>query len=62
MSVVVVNNIFIFKRVRRIRIDPLDVDALRDELKTLVGWRRGDGSGTYCAVKTFGIGQARTHA
>ena len=48
--------------VLRIRIDPLDVDALRDELKTLVGWRRGDGSGTYCSAKTFGIGQARMHA
>ena len=48
--------------VLRIRIDPLDMDALRDELKTLVGWRRGDGSGTYCSAKTFGIGQARMHA
>ena len=34
-----------------------DIDALKLELKSLVGWRRGDGSGTYCAAKEFGAGQ-----
>ena len=43
----------------RMRIATMDLDALKLELKTLVGWQRGDGSGCYCSVKEFGIGQAR---
>ena len=34
------------------------MNALRDELKTVVGWRRGDGSGVYCSVKEFAPGQS----
>ena len=30
---------------------------LADELKSLVGWRRGDGSGIYCQTKEFAPGQ-----
>ena len=41
----------------RMRIDSKDLASLKDELKSLVGWRRGDGSGTYCSVKQFGVGQ-----
>ena len=41
----------------RIKIDPRDADKLKDEIKSLVGWRRGDGSGTYCQVKEFKPGQ-----
>ena len=35
----------------------MDIDALKLELKTLVGWQRGDGSGCYCSAKEFGAGQ-----
>ena len=41
----------------RMRLNEHHLNALKDELKALVGWRRGDGSGTYCAVKQFGPGQ-----
>ena len=41
----------------RMRIATMDLDALKLELKTLVGWQRGDGSGCYCSVKEFGIGE-----
>ena len=41
----------------RMRMDPADLESLKNELKALVGWRRGDGSGTYCSVKQFGVGQ-----
>ena len=41
----------------RMHIAEQDVDALKLELKTLVGWRRGDGSGCYCSAKLFGSGQ-----
>ena len=41
----------------RMHIAEQDVDALKLELKTLVGWRRGDGSGCYCSAKLFGTGQ-----
>ena len=34
-----------------------DIDALKQELKTLVGWRRGGGSGVYCQAKEFAAGQ-----
>ena len=43
----------------RMHIDEHHLNALKDELKALVGWRRGDGSGTYCAVKQFGPGQVQ---
>ena len=43
----------------RMHIAEQDVDALKLELKTLVGWRRGDGSGCYCSIKQFGTGQVR---
>ena len=43
----------------RMHIAEHDIDALKLELKTLVGWRRGDGTGTYCAIKQFAPGQAR---
>jgi len=43
----------------RMHIAEMDIDALKTELKTLVGWQRGDGSGTYCQAKQFGVGQAR---
>ena len=45
----------------RIKIDPRDAEKLREEIKTLVGWRRGDGSGTYCQVKEFKPGQVSQH-
>ena len=37
-----------------------DIDALKLELKTLVGWQRGDGSGCYCSAKIFTPGQTWT--
>ena len=42
----------------RMCIASMDIDALKLELKTLVGWQRGDGSGCYCQAKEFGVGQA----
>lgn len=39
------------------RMDPKDMNALKEEIKTLVGWKRGDGSGTYCQAHVFGVGQ-----
>ena len=42
----------------RMCIASMDIDALKLELKTLVGWQRGDGSGCYCSAKEFGVGQA----
>ena len=42
----------------RMHIHEQDMNALRDELKTVVGWRRGDGSGVYCSVKEFAPGQS----
>ena len=41
----------------RMRIASMDIEALKLELKTLVGWQRGDGSGCYCSAKEFGAGQ-----
>ena len=41
----------------RMHIAEQDVDALKLELKTLVGWRRGDGSECYYSIKLFGTGQ-----
>ena len=41
----------------RMRIASMDIEALKLELKTLVGWQRGDGSGCYCSAKEFGVGQ-----
>ena len=41
----------------RVKIDPNKIEALKAELKTLVGWRRGDGSGTFVNLKEFGAGQ-----
>ena len=41
----------------RMHVCSQDLSALRDELKALVGWRRGDGSGIYCQVKEFTPGQ-----
>ena len=46
----------------RMQIAEQDIEALKLELKTLVGWRRGDGSGCYCSAKLFGAGQARAAA
>jgi hypothetical protein len=47
----------------RMRIAPMDIEQLKLELKTLVGWRRGDGSGCYCQAKQFGVGQVgNTHS
>ena len=40
----------------RMRIASMDIEALKLELKTLVGWQRGDGSGCYCSAKEFGDG------
>ena len=45
----------------RMRIAPMDIDALKIELKSLVGWQRGDDSGCYCQAKEFGVGQASQH-
>ena len=44
----------------RMHICEQDIEALKLELKSLVGWRRGDGSGTYCSAKEFGAGQSWT--
>ena len=41
----------------RMNIDPGEIEKLRQELKELLGWKRGDGSGLHCTVKEFGIGQ-----
>ena len=46
----------------RMHIAEQDIDALKLELKTLVGWRRGDGSGCYCSIKLFGTGQVLPRA
>ena len=36
---------------------PTDILALKNEIKALVGWKRGDGSGTYIQAHVFGVGQ-----
>ena len=41
----------------RMHIAEQDIKMLADELKSLVGWRRGDGSGIYCQTKEFAPGQ-----
>ena len=38
-------------------IAPQDIEALKKEMKSVVGWKRGDGSGVYCQAKEFECGQ-----
>ena len=38
----------------RMRIDPSQLEMLKAELKELMGWKRGDGSGMYCQLKEDG--------
>ena len=41
--------------VLRMRMDPNDIEKLKNELKALIGWKRGDGSGTHMTLKQFVI-------
>ena len=43
--------------VLRVKMDPNFVEVLKLELKKLVGWQRGDGSGTYVQLKEFAPAQ-----
>ena len=45
--------------VLRVRMNPSKMEALKVEIKQMVGWTRGDGSGTYIQLKEFGAAQVR---
>ena len=46
----------------RMRMDPNDIEKLKNELKALIGWKRGDGSGTHMTLKQFVLAQVSEYS